>query len=595
MGAPSDTILGALLHDAKRDQTPDQQKALLLEIRQSLGENVAEILTQAWEGHLLPRDNWEEWLDALTSQAPAPDLIPLVAADTLCTFRSILLDWEALHKHLNPDADPENKREPLWMWDPQDKVRIERSRELSRQPWLPAPAAPKNVSRQALFDAFSKHGLCFGSLSGPSFKPAPGIHPTPHPKHPVFSIPALSLKLSSNVWDRVVLDTGIANRIAAWDPPYLGLKPLIIELRRILWQLKPLPDACYIEWLRQQPLAPSQPNAPVPGWVNYCRDQIRDMELNQLLSGEHSPLVQFFQSHIQYPVRGRFKKSRLNERVMGESMLLYRIGEYLQIQSLFAPKKASLPEEEEEEEENHEICIQSASIPPKNPLLKKTIFQMVKHPEVWPLTAIPAYFHPLEIISLMLSLGWKEDEAILAVFNSNDHISPLLEHWLADRSINPFPDNQLPDAALRPEAHAAAQMMEAISLCRFLAQDIAFVEQPAPALTLRMEAFAPLEQLRQIMCDDPKKASQRITFNSRFGQDQKAFQKALLQAFPGFRPPKHTGYEREIRIMELDAFLPALTYPFCITDLKLLRFSARSSGSNLCKFCQGYGLDVKEG
>ncbi len=60
MGAPPDTVLAALLHDAKRDQTPEQKEALLREIRQSLGDNVAEILIQAWEGHLLPHGDWEE-------------------------------------------------------------------------------------------------------------------------------------------------------------------------------------------------------------------------------------------------------------------------------------------------------------------------------------------------------------------------------------------------------------------------------------------------------------------------------------------------------------------------------------------------------
>ncbi len=489
-------------------------------------------------------------MDAVTSDVPSPELLPLVAADALCTFRNILLDWESIYKHLNQNANTINKQEPLWTYAIYQRP---------KHPWLPPIACPENTRRQALFDAFLSKSLWFGPSKNQ------GFNRPPDPNHPIFSLPAFSLKLNSKAWDRLVPDAGIANLLETWSSRCLGLKCLAMELRRVICQLEFLPDACYLEWLRQQPFVPSQPNQPSPGWVRYCLDNTTPTELGRILSAEQSPLVQFFRSRIYTHTKPIPRERCLNWSALDESMLLHHIGKHLQIESIFSRNTPS----------PQEPPAHRAPTRKKNTQFKKALLQMTEHPDDWPLTAIPAFFHPLEIISMMMNVGWQEEEALQAIHNATDPVSPLLNqslnpcitHSPADAPKSKLPDsqapkNQHPDAALSSRAHEAARMMEAISLCRFIAQDIAFLEHPIPSLPLRMDAYATVEQLQQLMGDDSKETSERLIFNSRFEQGQQEFRKALTQQFPNHQPKEPSFKDAQTYIMELDALLSGLSHPF---------------------------------
>lgn len=557
LGGDEDTVIAGLLHEARRDQ---DGATILRQIQESFGDRVAGTLETCWKNGLLPHAGWEDWLPGA---AEDPELRLIVVCDALCCFRTLLLDWQVL-AHLWDEVHLGDPTDRLWL---QQQAHLPPGDSLIRDPWVPKsvehPSSPE--LRRELADFFQ------GWMSLPM-----------GPSESVIAYPSLTLAYHGDSWGHWVDAQALVPVVRAWG--FIGIAQ---EMQIVLGRLAGLPGLAKAGFLRR---SARDPGLMKPEVAAECLRRMTMVELMLVLSNHHSPLVHSFRRQVPMdlldlaaPDQSPRERARA---ALAEPILLHWLGEVARDGCILKlpPLGSHAPEVP------HDPCV-----PRERYGAALSLLFEAQSEENWPITTIPYVYHPLEVSSLVLTAGWDEETALLALLHDLPQTEENLNRvqgamgtatremleilWrlegLAHRARRTHPGAMVPESA--PPPLRAVTLMDATSLLRFVAEDYQALGEMR---TLRQdpsrhELAKRLLFFRGFLYGRPLRAiTDTVLIETRFGQTRGEWQKtaeALKQSpildLLAFQEPIGEGAEEISTLLaRLQVPLPEVTGLACLLE-----------------------------
>ena len=517
LGGAEDTILVALLHDVRRDGN----KTVLLEsVRKAFGDRVAGLLDACWSGHLLPHAGWGTWSPEKTPEDPELQL--LVGCDALCCFRNVLLDWQAL-AHLWDEIPKDDVTDRLWL---QHQAELPQACFLTRGHWVPNSAEHHSATgiRQELMDFFR------GWL---------GL-PLRHEER-AFAYPSLALAYQGDAWSCWVDAQELVPYLEGW-----GLPGIAQEMQIVLGRLNGLPGMARAGFLRQ---SARDTEILRPEVAKGILQKMTMVELMIVLSNQRSRLVRSFRPYVPKSLQGFFPPGQFwpEPSSLADPILLHWLGEVaedgrvLELPPLGRNDSPANPA-------NH------AAFPEGDRYRKALSLLFEMHAgEPWPNTTIPYIFHSLEVSSLVLTAGWDEDTAVLAMLHDlprtedslhkvglslgSEATAQLSEFWRLRGLVHrvPGPCQTMTDIEFAHPSLGAVALMDATSLLRFVAEDYqAVAENPSIRNELtRGELAKRLQFFKGFLYGKPvRNIAETVLIGTRFGPARSDWQSVADSVMP---------------------------------------------------------------